>query len=715
MLKLLTMFAQPLHRITPGPLDRRVKYPVTIRHRTSTAQIYARGGKFAYYRLAYTVAGERKMQTFAAYTTARDAAGRLWGIDYPSGASVRYQLDLLSRIIGITNMATSGGSTYVTRYQYDAVGNITNVIDPFNGNTSFVYDGANRRSQRTLPNGVLTTWQYNWKDQVTNITHKISGTTLASVLYELATGGEPTKITREDSTYVTLQYDSAFRLTNEIYYSSGGVPQTTNSYAYDAAGSRIKLVQGGLTLTNSVTAGYQITAVKNATNGSTTNSYAYDTGGRVTQIVRDGATLNLGYNSSDQVAAVTNGAAWVTYRHDANGRRTVSTNSAGTVRRLLVASTPGSDLESPHLIANASGTVQQGYVYLGDDPILRYTTSGTASYYLEDGMGSVIGLAPASSPSTANTTRLFYDGFGNGRGTNGPAPTIPTGTGGDFRFQGAWLETDSGLYNMRAREYDARMGRFTSRDPVEGDVLGPETRHPYTYANNNAAFYSDPTGLFTILEIDFVNSARFTEKTFRAEASRKVKEYIKDKIHEAVHEGLARAIERLLPADFRKVYQTFGAGVAGLEFGKGVNLALCKVDALEGMVWRDPYISVDGEPKSNGFDCDDLKSPQGNKYPHPDFVLSSSEPKSKQPAYVVGEAKWQATTLRWYFYKPQSKSQWRAITAYAREHTYSKTALFITFARGDKNVFKNVVQQMKKDSAAKGINIVVIPLTPLKF
>ena len=196
----------------------------------------------------------------------------------------------------------------------------------------------------------------------------------------------------------------------------------------------------------------------------------YDSGGRVTNIVRSGITLKLGYNSVDQVAAVTNGATWVTYRHDANGRRTVSTNSAGTVRRLLVAPTPGTDLESPHLIANASGTVQQGYVYLGDDPILRYTTNGTAAYYLEDGMGSVIGLAPASSPSTANTTRLFYDGFGNGRGTNGPAPTMPTGTGGDFRFQGAWFESDSGLYNMRAREYDARMGRFTSRNPLRRRV-----------------------------------------------------------------------------------------------------------------------------------------------------------------------------------------------------------------------------------------------------
>jgi len=42
-----------------------VRFPVTIRHRSSKAKIYAPGGKFAYYRVAYAVAGKRRMQTFA--------------------------------------------------------------------------------------------------------------------------------------------------------------------------------------------------------------------------------------------------------------------------------------------------------------------------------------------------------------------------------------------------------------------------------------------------------------------------------------------------------------------------------------------------------------------------------------------------------------------------------------------------------------------------
>src|SRR5271154_5016650 len=67
--KVCTEFAQNVARTA----DRRVRFPVTIRHRTSKAKIYAPGGKFAYYRLAYTTAGKTRMQNFARYFPAQTA------------------------------------------------------------------------------------------------------------------------------------------------------------------------------------------------------------------------------------------------------------------------------------------------------------------------------------------------------------------------------------------------------------------------------------------------------------------------------------------------------------------------------------------------------------------------------------------------------------------------------------------------------------------
>src|SRR3954467_2580586 len=128
---------------------------------------------------------------------------------------------------------------------------------------------------------------------------------------------------------------------------------------------------------NSLSAGCRITQVKDASNGNVAESYGYDNGGRVTSITRDGAARNLGYNTADQLTGYTNSTAgsWVTYLHDATGRRTVSTNSAGVVRRFLVASTPETDLESPQLDSDGGGTLKQGYVYVGRELLRTFLWS----------------------------------------------------------------------------------------------------------------------------------------------------------------------------------------------------------------------------------------------------------------------------------------------------------------------------------------------------
>ncbi len=455
-------------------------------------------------------------------TNRYDAAGRFWGVDYPSGASVRYELDKLDRITAITNKASAGGTPYVTRYSYNALGSIDNITDPLNGQTVLEYDRVGRRTKRTLPNGVVTTWEYNWKDQVTNIVHKTGGgSTLASFSYVRNPGGEPSRITREDGSYVDLQYDPALRLTNENYFAAGGTPQTIISYAYDASGNRVRLVKGGTTLTNSVSPGYRITTVKDASTGSTAESYSYDNGGRVTSITRDSTTLNLGYNTADQVTAVTNGANWVTYVHDASGRRTISTNSSGVVRRLLVAATPGTGLESPLLIANGSGTMQQGYVFLGDQPLLRFDSAGNPVYYLEDAMGSISTLIS----NNISIGDFKYDGFGNIRSISGTSTNAPSTVSGDFRFHGVWLEERSGLYNMRAREYDSRVGRFVSSDPLQTTRRLPDCHAPREFANNNPMIFKDPTGLFTLIEVNLVGAQQMSLATLRTVAVQRAKNY----------------------------------------------------------------------------------------------------------------------------------------------------------------------------------------------
>src|SRR5439155_7249390 len=219
----------------------------------------------------------------------------------------------------------------------------------------------------------------------------------------------------------------------------------------------------------------------------------------------------------DQATNITVGTTTNIYVYDVAGRRLKATQNGSSERRFLVTSTPETDLESPQIISDSANSLKQGYVFVGDAPILRFDSSGSASrvYYLEDGIGSVIGLAPDGSPTTNNTTRLFYNGFGSLRGTNGPAPSVPTGTGGDFRFHGQWWESATEFYHMRARDYDMRTGRFLSRDPLEGGFRVPETVHPYNYASDNPCIYSDPSGQFTVIEINISTALNSGLQGFR--------------------------------------------------------------------------------------------------------------------------------------------------------------------------------------------------------
>jgi RHS repeat-associated protein len=62
-------------------------------------------------------------------------------------------------------------------------------------------------------------------------------------------------------------------------------------------------------------------------------------------------------------------------------------------------------------------------------------------------------------------------------------------------FAGQYLDTATGLYDMRARDYDPSSGRFTATDRVAIPTGMPYVAG-YSYAFNNPLMFSDPTGLW---------------------------------------------------------------------------------------------------------------------------------------------------------------------------------------------------------------------------
>lgn len=130
------------------------------------------------------------------------------------------------------------------------------------------------------------------------------------------------------------------------------------------------------------------------------------------------------------------------------------------------------------------------YTY-GTD-IINIETNGVTSYYIVDGQGSTRALTNAVGLITDTYT---YDAFGN--------LTEQTGdTENSFLYCGEQYDANTGFYYLRARYMDPSVGRFVTMDPYSGSIFDPISLHKYLYANSNPIAYTDPTGYFSLAEMD---------------------------------------------------------------------------------------------------------------------------------------------------------------------------------------------------------------------
>jgi RHS repeat-associated protein len=581
----------------------------------------------------------------------------------------------------------------VTLYGYDVLGNQTFVKDAAGRITTMSYDAVNRLVEKTLPNGVKTVYSYNDLDQVSKIeTKNGAGTVLSSLTYERSGIGEPTKITREDGSFVTYGYDGALRLTRESYFGTTGTLQSEISYTYDASGKRLTKNSEVYAYNN----GYQLQGVTGA-NGAET--YGYDADGRVSTINRDGGTLNLSHDNYDRLTQA-NGTS---YLYDGEGRR-IRAVSGADERRFLQASNGGLDVTE--LLTDAAGNVISDYVYgNGSVPISRLDASGNPIYYLTDAMGSVIGEVDGDGNVVS---RFSYDAFGNVRSQSGLSSTA---TGGDFRFQGQWLESDSGLYYFRARDYDARTGLFLSRDAMEPEQGEPENANPYQFAYQNPLIYSDPSGNFTLLEI---NTSEYIQKSLNAlqqSLYNNARQQVIDRAKRLPAELLQSAISRFFPFEgsFLNAFSDPDTTKSGKTFESALTLNLC---ALMGNfsktldeLWLQVPVYKTGEPAGNGYGCKialglgQKPSNVGLGNPsYPDFIIKKGLPKQtdRNPeAFLIGDVTRQLESVLGKVRK--TNGQGGAILNYAspfpgKRHTQIPAALFLTLFGGSQSTYEKIIR-----------------------
>jgi RHS repeat-associated protein len=557
-----------------------------------------------------------------------------------------------------------------------------------------------------LPNSVKTAYSYDDLDGITKLTYtKADGTILVLETYTCNIGGELSKVTREDGSYTLYEYDAAKRLSKEIIYNPSGALIESITYSYNLDGKRTRKIDAAGTHDYNYNINSQLTNV-----GS--DQYGFDVDGRLHQFTREGKTVILDHDVFDHITQVSVNGTNTQYRYDAQGNRIGEVSANGT-KNYLVAPNLGNGLYSTDLVTDGSGNVVSDYVYCGSGIIARLDANGNPIYYLTDSMGSVIGLVDSQGN---RISRIIYDGFGEVKsGDDG------TSLGGDFRFQGQWLETESGLYYMRARDYDAETGLFLSRDAVDVQQQSIEAFNPYQFAYNNPLIYSDPTGFFTMTEINSSLQIQGILNRVEAYAANQIKDYLIDKARGVVGDLFQSAFSSLLPSQFADIYAAFrefpnGQGPinAGRRFESAIQGAICNIigGSYPNALWLEPAVGEDGTPNRNGYNCRNLGTGrrEGNTKTNafPDFIFKSSPPIVEPPkGWLIGDIKFSLKGV--YTSAKEDSRQWKAITNYAKyknQHEYSPIVTYTTLSKGGKQQ-STYISRLQKEATIANIALFI--------
>jgi len=121
------------------------------------------------------------------------------------------------------------------------------------------------------------------------------------------------------------------------------------------------------------------------------------------------------------------------------------------------------------------------------------SSGGNLFYYHGDMLGSIANMTDAGGDSQWTYS---YEPFGTLKTETEDETGAPENP---IRFAGE-LEDETGLYHLRARQYDSAMGRFLSADPARSCAAQPAVSS-YAYAADRPTALVDPSGM-TVVPLD---------------------------------------------------------------------------------------------------------------------------------------------------------------------------------------------------------------------
>ncbi len=424
----------------------------------------------------------------------------------------------------------------VTTYAYDGTkGTLASIATP-NSTLSYAYDGSlltnttwagmvagsvgrtydnNFRISSQSVNGANTiTFGYDTDSLLTSAgaltigrstqNGLITGSTLGVVTDSrtYSTFGELSSYTAgaNSATVLDVQYtrDKLGRITQKVETVSGGTD--TFAYTYDTAGRLTDVTK----------------------NGTLVSHYVYDSNGNRLSLTDSTSTVNGTYDAQDRLTQYGN----LQFTYTANGELVTKTNpvlgqsasfSYDVLGNLRTASLPGGttieyvvDGQNRRIGKKLNGVLTQGFLYQNQlNPVAELdgtgnivsrfvygTKANVPDYMVKGGVTYRIVSDHLGSPRLViNTTdgsvaqRIDFDEFGN--------IILDTNPGFQpFGFAGGLYDQHTGLTRFGARDYDAQVGRWTAKDPID---FGGRDANLFGYTFSDPVNGADASGLSTAI------------------------------------------------------------------------------------------------------------------------------------------------------------------------------------------------------------------------
>jgi len=320
---------------------------------------------------------------------------------------------------------------------------------------------------------------------------------------------------------VAYTYDDLYRLTSAVATNTVNSQNYTETFVYDAIGNILSQTTNDKTTTynyqgnlNNIGSNYANPDAVTQTAGDVLTSYKYDRNGNMT-----GQGLNIykyDYNNRLVSAAVPQESSKDTleklnravssYAYDSKGQR---------IKRSISGENPGG-VYYPTMYYNIS-SVGEAVKHIFANNIMLATINGTGqeAQIYTDLTDHLSGASVVLNSNNEVVETTDYYSFGAIRLDN---PSSPAGSSGPSAFSeqrkyiGQEYDEDTGLNYLNARYYNSAIARFVTQDPValavgneqeikqitgqtqQALLANPQALNYYAYAGNNPITKSDPTG-----------------------------------------------------------------------------------------------------------------------------------------------------------------------------------------------------------------------------